>query len=546
MKNQIRIMIPGFLISLILICAIPSSISEIIANEHQKDNQIQQIPYMNNGPNEEWNMTYGGEQFDIFFGVEETSDNGIIALGTTNGRGYYNGGDFFLVKTNQNGQIEWQKTYGGSKTDFGFSVIQTKDYGYILTGITASYGSGQWDIWIVKTDSQGEEEWNTTWGGNSLEQCGHTIIETKDNCYIVSGLTYSFSSGISYDAFLLKIDENGNEVWNKTYNSLGEEHFWDVELTSDGGYILAGLTRNTTSHNAWIVKTDDQGNIMWDKKFGPANQALDIIEADDGGYVFICEAEETCFSGYLNSWLIKIDHNGNKEWDQLFITPKGDDNFAVHHHLLKHNNGGYILTGTTNGMKPIYSVGDLWLTRVDCLGNVIWEKILGGLNYDSTYRVDITADGGYIVAGATESYGAGDFDAWLVKISDMTNQRPNTPSKPEGILSGRSGKEYTYSTSSSDPDTDEVFYIWDWNDGNYSYWLGPIESTKISEATHSWTIEGDYSIRVKVRDVNGGESDWSDPLSISMPRSKPYMILFEDYIPMFFKLFSSFNHCNAL
>ena len=467
----------------------------------------------NSGPDELWNLTFGTERFDAFFGVEETQDGGYIAFGTTDGINYYNGGDFFLVKTNSDGEVEWENSYGGSKTDFGSAIKKTKDGGYIMLGSTSSFGSGQWDIWILKVNENGIEEWNTTFGGANFEQSGQSIVETDDNCYIVTGLTYSFSGDFSHDALLLKLDENGNELWNITYGTNNNEHFWDVEICSDGSYILTGFSKNSTINNAWVVKTDSNGIIIWEKLFGPANQGIDIVESDYGDYVFVSEAENSCFGGYLNSWLIKIDNNGELIWDKLFISPIGKNNFAVHHHILKHNEEGFILTGTTNGVKPVYSVGDLWLTRVDEYGNVIWSKIIGGSEYDSTYRFDYK-DGEYIIAGATKSYGLGNFDAWLVKIKDFENLRPIKPDTPNGPSKGKIDTEYTFSTSSSDPDGDSIQFLWDWGDGNFS------ELLDSPEATYNWTTDNEFEVKVIAIDEHGGESDWSDPLTVIMPRSK--------------------------
>lgn len=514
MKKIISILMIGvFVYSGIVTAVLPVTIG--ISTDKNYDQIRNQFKiFSNNDPEEEWNLTFGTERFDAFLGVEQTSDGGIIAIGTTDGHGYYNGGDFYLVKTNDQGVLEWQNTFGGNSTDWGNTVKQTDDGGYIVLGSTASYGSGLWDMWVVKTNENGEEEWNTTYGGTGFEQSGHSIIETIDNCFLVIGLSDSYSDDYTEDAVLVKIDQIGNELWNKTYETGNDEHFWDIELTSDNGIILAGFNKNSTSNYAWVVKTDMDGNMIWEKKYGPANQALDIVETDDGGYIFVAEAEDTCFGGYLNSWLVKIDNMGNLEWDKLFITPIGKKNFAVHHHILKHSDGGFVLTGVTNGVKPVYSVGDLWFTRVDEFGHVLWEKIIGGEKYESTYRLDITDDGGYIIAGSTKSYGLGNFDAWLVKITDFENQRPNKPTKPSGPNKGKPDTEYTFTTSTTDPDGDQVTYTWDWGDGNYSEWLNT------AEASYTWKEEDNYNIRVIAKDINGGESDWSDPLLFSTPKNK--------------------------
>jgi hypothetical protein len=259
---------------------------------------------------------------------------------------------------------------------------------------------------------------------------------------------------------------------------------------------------------------------VWEKKFGPANQGLSIKQTSDDGFILVAEVGDTVFGGYLNAWMVKIDKNGDEQWNKLFITPKGDSRFAVLHNIQLTSDDGFILTGITNGKTPVYSVGDLWLTKTDLNGNILWEKIIGGAKYDSAYTVQETSDGGYIVSGMTKSFGSGsDFNAWLVKISDYDNQRPNKPNTPAGKQSGKSGTNYTYASSCVEPDGEVLYYIWDWGDKNYTYWVGPSNSGESAEATYSWGQKGEYAVRVKTKDVFGGESDWSDPLPIKMPYS---------------------------
>jgi hypothetical protein len=518
-----------------------------VQNYSNKVNQIYfnvpekfRIISLSDGPEEEWNVTFGGDEYDIFFVVQQTSDEGFIALGGRDARGWDNGGDCWLVKTDENGNMQWNKTYGGPKTDYGHGILQTNDGGYIISAITESYGAGSSDAWLIKTDSTGNEQWNRTFGGKNYDLAEKSVLQTDDGGYLIVGSTYSFGAGMC-DGWLIKTDASGNEQWNKTYGAGKREHFWEVHKTSDGGYIMIGFIQGER-RDAWVVKTDIDGNKEWDKKFGPAYQGLSIKQCIDGGYICLAEVKDTVFGGYLNAWMVKMDKDGNEEWNKMFITPKGDDRFAVHHNIHLTPDGGYILTGVTNAVLPVYSVGDMWLTKIDEIGNILWEKIIGGTEYDTTYTVDLTSDGGFIISGMTKSFGVGDdFNAWLVKVSDYENQRPNKPSKPEGHPSGEPGKEYTFSSDATEPEGEKVYYAWDWGDGNYSYWLGPYNSGETSEAKHSWENKGDYNIRVKAKDIYGGESDWSDPLGISIPRSRsvhrPLFNLFLRYLDLFQILF---------
>jgi len=474
-----------------------------------------------NGPEEEWNVTFGGDKYDIFFVVQQSSDGGFVALGSRDADGWDYGGDCWFVKTDENGDIQWDKTYGGDKTDYGHGILQTNDGGYIISAITESYGSGSGDAWLIKTDAFGNEEWNRTFGGANYDTVEKSVIQTIDGEYLIVGSTYSYGKG-QCDGWLIKTDIFGNEQWNKTYGTEGKEHFWEVHETSDEGYIMIGFIQGERC-DAWIVKTDINGNKEWDKKFGPAHQGLSIIQCNDGGYLCLAEVKETVFGGYLNAWMVKMDEDGNEEWNKMFITPKGEDRFAVHHNIQLTQDGGYIVTGVTNAVLPVYSIGDMWLSKIDENGNILWEKIIGGSEYDTTYTVDLTSDSGFIASGMTKSFGTGNnFNAWLVKVSDYENQRPNKPVKPKGRSKLIAGKEYTFSSTATEPDAEQVYYAWDWGDGNYSYWLGPYSSGETSKAYYSWENEGNYNIRVKAKDVYGGESIWSDPLSITIPRDRSF------------------------
>lgn len=473
------------------------------------------------GPQEEWNVTFGGDKYDLFFTVQETSDGCFIACGGTNATGFDIGGDCWLVKTDANGNMLWNKTFGGSKTENGHGLLQTIDGGFIISAITESFGAGSADVWVIKTDVTGNEEWNKTYGGSSYDSIGKTITQTPDGGYLIAGSTQSFGFG-GRDGWLIKINTTGYEQWNKTYGTEYNEHFWEAHLTSDGGFIMIGFVDNSSAQrrDAWIVKTDSNGVTEWEKLIGPANQGLSIQQTADNGYLLLAEVKDTVYGGYLNAWMVKIDQNGNEQWNKLFITPKGDDCFAVHHTIKPLSDGCFIMTGITNGKIPVYSIGDLWLTKTDENGNILWEKIIGGPQYDSTYSVHGTSDGGFIVSGMTYSYGSGDnFNAWLVKISDYDNQRPNKPEKPTGKIRGKTGTEYTYTSSCIEPDGEPLYFIWDWGNNNYTYWIGPSNSGELAESTYNWTQKGEYLVRVKTKDIFGGESIWSDPLTITMPYS---------------------------
>jgi hypothetical protein len=204
--------------------------------------------------------TYGGTSYDWAFSVQQTSDGGYIVAGGTAsfGAGWE---DIILIKTASNGNISWAKTYGGTHYDHASSVQQTSDGGYIVAGVTWSFGAGSGDIILIKTDANGNISWAKTYGGTNVDGAS-SVQQTSDGGYIVAGVTYSFGAG-SGDIILIKTASNGNISWAKTYGGTNYDRASSVQQTSDGGYIVAGWTNSFGAGNedVFLIKTDANGNI---------------------------------------------------------------------------------------------------------------------------------------------------------------------------------------------------------------------------------------------------------------------------------------------
>jgi len=244
--------------------------------------------------------------------VQQTTDGGYIIAGRTSSFG--NGvGDAWLIKTDSNGNDEWKQTFGGSNYDLSYSVQQTTDGGYIMTGGTFSFSNGQSDVWLIKTDSEGIEKWNQTFGGRYSE-FGLSVQQTTDGGYIISGGTDTFWSNGQSDFWLIKTDSEGIEEWNQIFAGSGGELGLSVQQTSDGGYIITGgkVSYVGASSGLWLIKTDSQGAEEWEQNFGGIeyNVGSSVQQTTDGGYI-ITGVTGSFGNGGWDIWLIKTDLDGN-------------------------------------------------------------------------------------------------------------------------------------------------------------------------------------------------------------------------------------------
>jgi len=218
----------------------------------------------NQDTNENTAVTFGGNGPDLAVSLQETSDGGFILAGNTRsfGAGDY---DVYLVKTDVSGNHIWSQTFGGSALDEAHSVQETLDGGFILAGISNSFGAGDYDGYLVKTDASGNEIWSQTFGGNNEDNI-NSVGETSDGSLILAGGTRSFGVAPGYsNMYLVKTDASGNEIWSQTFGGSDDDHIESFEETSDGGFILVGRTYSygAGSGDMYLVKTDSQGNRIF-------------------------------------------------------------------------------------------------------------------------------------------------------------------------------------------------------------------------------------------------------------------------------------------
>ena len=366
-------------------------------------------------PELQWEKTFGGSERDYGWSVQQTSDGGYIIVGYTESYGSGHE-DVYLIKTDSAGDSQWEKTFGGSDPDVGYSVQQTSDGGYIIAGYTESYGAGNEDVYLIKTNSTGDSQWEKTLGGSDGDY-GRSVQQTSDGGYIIAGQTASYGSGSS-DVYLVKTDSTGNSQWERTFGGVYLDYGFSVQQTSDGGYIIAGLTllsldQGSGEDDAYLIKTDSMGNSQWEKTFGGLylEYGVSVQQTSDGGYI-IAGYTESYGSGNEDVYLIKTNSTGDSQWEKTLGGSDGDYGRSVQ----QTSDGGYIIAGQTASYGSGSS--DVYLVKTDGAGNSQWEKALGGSNTDYAESVQQTSDGGYIIAGGTWSYGYGLPNVYLIKLGE--------------------------------------------------------------------------------------------------------------------------------
>jgi hypothetical protein len=346
-------------------------------------------------------------------------------------------------------QIEWQKTYGGSGFDAGSSIVATSDGGYIVAGYSSSIdgdvteNKGAYDVWIAKLHSDGTIEWQKTYGG-TRNDLAYSIQETKDGGYIVAGHTYSNDGDITEnkgqtDFWVLKLSNDGSKEWQKTYGGSGNDIVNSIIMTSDGDYIVAGWTSsnngdvilNNGKADIWILKLLSDGNIEWQSSYGGSGDdvANSIIETKDRGYIVAGftnsqDGDVTEKKGEYDGWIIKLRNDGSIEWQKTY----GSWTFGWFYSIKETRDGGYIVAGLSDSFDDdkIGNKGgsDVWVLKLRIDGSIEWQKTYGGSENELAFSIQETKDDGYIVTGYTESFDGdvtenkGGRDVWVLKLSN--------------------------------------------------------------------------------------------------------------------------------
>lgn len=410
-------------------------------------------------PAVQWQNCLGSSGYDAGYSIRQTLDGGYIIaaissdsidgdVGNNNGRS-----DFWIIKLNSNYTIQWQKNFGGSQDDMPFSIEQTSDRGYVIAGSTASNDGdvtnlkGTIDFWVIKLDSLGNFQWQKTYGGSDAEEARY-IQQTSDNGFIVAGLTTSLDGdvvglhdvGFSWsDYWVIKLDSIGSLVWAKALGGYYEDYAYCVKQTQDQGYLIVGasqsvdgdVTGNHGNADYWIVKLDSSGNLKWEKSLGGTgyDEARGITETINKsllitGYSYSIDVDVVGNHGLSDFWTVKLDSYGNVIWTKTY----GGSGYDYADGIEGTVDGGYILVGSSGSSDGDVSENnggsDAWMVKLDSLGNLEWEKVIGGTNGDIVHSVNQTTEGGYIIVGETGSNDIdisgnhGFFDVLVIKLDN--------------------------------------------------------------------------------------------------------------------------------
>ena len=364
-----------------------------------------------------WAKTFGGKGADGGKDVCETDDGGFLITGYTFSEGSSDA-DVLVLKIDSQGKKIWSKVIGGKGTEYAYGSAKVKD-GYLVTGYTTSFGKGSKDVYLIKLDKEGNEIWSKTYGGESWD-VGMSVCETGDGGYAVCGFTHSFGEG-EEDIYLIKTDSDGKEIWSKTYGGERYEIGNSVFLTDDNGFLITGTTGTFGRGNCdyYLIKTDSDGNEIWAKPYGTQGRRGYGYDWCNSAFMTkdrkIIMTGQTDFTDIQDALVFKIDAEGNEEWKKPF----GNNPFYDYgNSVCETDDGNYIIAGVTKSIvrnKDTYN-NDIYIAKLDSEGNIVKTKSFGGEKPDWINSVVLTEDGDILALGHTASSGNGSYDILVLKI----------------------------------------------------------------------------------------------------------------------------------
>ena len=411
----------------------------------------------------EWQKCLGGTGEESAYSVLQTADGGYVVAGETESidgdvRGNHGQLDFWIVKLDRSGKLAWKKCLGGTGDDTAYSIQQTADGGYVVAGETTSNDGnvngnhGSYDYWVVLLDASGKIVWKRCLGGDG-EDTAYSAQQTADGGYVVAGAAYSGSGNHGQqDCWVVKLNRSGRMEWQKCLGGSSWDGAGSIQQTADGGFVVAGYTDSNDgdvsgSHgkeDCWIVKLDPFGDLVWQRCLGGSSSdvAWSVKQTADGGYIIAGSTRSNDGDvrgnhGGEDFWLAKLNESGNLVW-QRCLGGTGED---IAYSVRPTADGGYVVAGYTDSSNGDVSGKDgsgHWVVKLGATGNMVWEMCLGGGSWDNAYSIEQTGDGGYVVAGHEYSFDHSEFgssDLWVAKLSNINC----TITAPAEVSSGSAG-----------------------------------------------------------------------------------------------------------
>jgi hypothetical protein len=360
-------------------------------------------------------IAIGGTNMDQANSIIQTKDGGYAVAGMTSsfGPGTYQA---YVVNFDKKGNLKWAEAIGGTGLDEGYSIVQSSDGGFAVTGFTNSYAAGTEEVWLIKLDSNGHKKWTESIGGTGADQ-GRCIINTKDGGYAIGGYTSSYGHGGPSVFYIIKVTSTGVLQWTQTVGGTGDQEATCIVQANDGGYALAGYTLSYGAGNAdvYVVKVDSLGALDWTTTIGgPLGDAgYSICQTSDHGYA-VTGYTSSYGAGGDDVYLIKLDSAGALKWTETIGGSKSDIGYSV----IENKEGDLVIAGSTASYVTNETV--VYLIKTTSTGSVLWTRTIGQDSPNYAYDLIQTTDGGYAIAGYTTS-GAGAGDFYIVKFDSSGN-----------------------------------------------------------------------------------------------------------------------------
>lgn len=356
-----------------------------------------------------WEKLFSAKSTDVFRSVKEVPAGGYIIAGYTSDS-TVSDTDAYVVRMTATGDTLWtyRQNIGLSKKDLLYKVINTADGGFAFCGYTSSVTGISDDVLIMKLNSNGQLVWFKTWGGSGKDRA-QDIIELSNGSFAIAGYTTSPPAQY-YDAFLYKVDANGDSLWLKRYGTSVYDDANSVRALSNGGFLLGGQSSNgANGFDQFLIRTNDSGDTLWTKKFGTTGtDNIEYIALGTNAY-FLAGGTNGAGVGGDDGYVVKTDTSGNVLWTKTYGGSQPDD----FHRVELTSDGGLIMSGTTSSTGALQP--NMWLMRTNSVGDSLWSNAYGGDNHDHGYSGQETSDGGFIIVGHTGSFGFNGEDGYVVK-----------------------------------------------------------------------------------------------------------------------------------